>query len=56
MYIAKPICCTLCLGVVDWHNGGTVLDVLEHGVGLFWIFTLTLYINHGNGGPSNVVL
>ena len=26
-------CCALCLGVVDWHNCGTVLGALECGVG-----------------------
>ena len=50
------IYCALCLGVIDWLNCGTVLGVLECGLGLFGTFTLTLYIIHGNGAPSNVVL
>ena len=47
-------CCALCPGVVDWHNCGIVLGALEFGLGLVCTKTLTLYIIHGNGGPSNV--
>ena len=32
-------CCALCPGVVDWHDCGTVLGLLECGLGLVW----TLY-------------
>ena len=31
------VCCVLCPGVIDWHNYGTVMGVLECGTGLFWI-------------------
>ena len=28
--------CALCPGVIDWHNYGTVLVILECGLGLIW--------------------
>ena len=30
------LCCALFLGVVNWHNCGTVLGVLEYGGRLVW--------------------
>ena len=29
-------CCALCPGVIDWHNCGIVLGVLEFGLGIGW--------------------
>ena len=44
-------CCVLCPDVIDWQNYGTVLDVLEFGLGLVCTIKLTLYIMRGNGAP-----
>ena len=30
----EVVCCALCLGVVDWHNCGIVLGVLEASLGI----------------------
>ena len=54
--VIEYIYCAFCMGVIDWLNCGTVLGVLECGLGLFGTFTVTLYITRGNGPPSNAVL
>ena len=43
-------CCALCPGVVDWHNCGIVLGVLESGLGIGWnkyLTCVTLYVGMG---------
>ena len=47
---AKYYCCALCPGVVDWHNCGIVLGVLESGLGIGWnkyLTSVTLYVGMG---------
>ena len=43
--------CALCLGVVDWHNCGTVLGALESGWGLVVQLHSLYDIIRGNGAP-----
>ena len=48
--LSHDICCALCVGVIDWHNCGTILGVLECGLGLFWciLYSLcTLFVEMG---------
>ena len=50
MLSRDPPCCALCLGVVDWHNCGIVLGVLESGLGIGWnkyLTSVTLYVGMG---------
>ena len=44
------MCCALCPGVVDWHNCGIVLGVLQSGLGIGWnkyLNSVTLYVGMG---------
>ena len=48
--ILNQDCCALCPGVVDWHNCGIVLGVLESGLGIGWnkyLNSVTLYVGMG---------
>ena len=43
-------CCALCMGVVDWHNCGTVPGALESGLGIGlgnYLYFVTLLVGMG---------
>ena len=43
-------CCALCPGVVDWHNYGIVLGVLESSLGISldeYLHSVTFYVGMG---------
>ena len=48
--VDKGPCCALCPGVIEWHNCGIVLGVLESGLGIGWnkyLNSVTLYVGIG---------
>ena len=49
-------CCALCLGVIDWHNCGIALGVLEPGLGIGlynYLYSVTFLVGIG---PSKCVI
>ena len=48
--LPQSVCCALCPGVVDWHNRGIVLGVLESGLGIGsdkYLHSVTFYVGMG---------